>query len=90
MSFFPRDALDGIWDLIVSVSEGFLPTLPTMYWLPKLNKRPPKAMFIANASACTTAELFNLLTSCLTAIKMHVTRYCEKVYEQSGKRFWSI
>ena len=24
LSFFPLDVLDGIWDLIVSVSEGFL------------------------------------------------------------------
>ena len=33
LSFFPLDVLDGIWDLIESVSEGFftysfLPTLP--------------------------------------------------------------
>ena len=26
-----------------------------------------------------------LLTSCLTAVKNHVIRYCEKVYERSGK-----
>ena len=29
LSFFPRDVLDGIWDLIGSVSEGF----PTYYWV---------------------------------------------------------
>ena len=28
--------------------------LPTMYWLPKLHKRPYKARFIANSSSCTT------------------------------------
>ena len=62
-----------------------------MYWLPKLHKRPYKARFIANSSACTTTELSKLLTSCLTAIKIHVIRYCEKVYERSGKNlFWSI
>ena len=27
--------------------------LPTMYWLPKLHKRPYKARFIANSSSCT-------------------------------------
>ena len=27
LSFFPRDVLDEIWDLIGSVSGGFLPTL---------------------------------------------------------------
>ena len=28
LSFFPPDVLDEIWDLIESISEGFLPTLP--------------------------------------------------------------
>ena len=41
--------------------------------------------------SCTTTELSKLLTSCLTAVKNHVIRYCEKVYERSGKNlFWSI
>ena len=65
--------------------------LPTMYWLPKLHKTPYKARFIANSSSCTTTELSKLLTSCLTAVKNHVIRYCVKVYERSGKDlFWSI
>ena len=62
-----------------------------MYWLPKLHKKTYKARFIANSSSCTTTELSKLLTSCLTAVKNHVIRYCEKVYERSGKHlFWSI
>ena len=70
--------------------------LPTMYWLLKLHKKKKKkktykARFIANSSSCTTTELSKLLTSCLTAVKNHVIRYCEKVYERSGKNlFWSI
>ena len=64
---------------------------PTMYWLPKLHKRHYKARFIANSSSCTTTELSKLLTSCLNAVKNHVIRYCEKVYERSSKNlFWSI
>ena len=64
---------------------------PTMYWLPKLHKRPYKARFIANSSSCTTTELSKLLTSCLTAIESQVIRYCETVYETSNKNwFWSI
>ena len=35
--------------------------LPTLYWLPKLHKRPYKSRFIANSSACTTSELSILL-----------------------------
>ena len=32
-----------------------------------------------------------MLTSCITAVKKHVIKYCEKVYERSGKKlFWSI
>ena len=39
--------------------------LPTLCWIPKLQKRP----FIANSSSCTTKILSKLLTSCLTAVK---------------------
>ena len=54
-------------------------------------KKNYKARFIANFSSCTTTELSKLLTSCLTAVKKHVIKYCEKVYERSGKNlFWSI
>ena len=64
---------------------------PTLYWLPKHHKRPYKSSFIANSSACTTTELSILLTSCLTAIKNHVIKYCTTVYERKGKTlFWSI
>ena len=62
--------------------------LPTMYWVPKLHKRPYKARFIANSGSCTTTELSRLLTSCLTAVKNHVIKYCEKVYERSGKNLF--
>ena len=51
----------------VCVNEG--QDKPTMYWLPKLHKRPYKARFIVNSSSCTTTELSKLLNSCLTAIK---------------------
>ena len=65
--------------------------LPTMYWLPKIHKRPYKARFIASSSSCKTTELSKLLTSCLTAIKAKVIKYCETVYERSGKNmFWPI
>lgn len=65
--------------------------LPTMYWIPKLHKDPYKARFIANSSCCTTTKLSILLTSCLTTIKEHVKRYCNKVYENTGiNLFWSI
>ena len=65
--------------------------LPTFYWLPKLHKRPYKARFIANSSSCTTTSVSKVLTSCLTAIKNHWIKYCEKTYEREGLNyFWSI
>ena len=59
--------------------------LPTKYWLPKLHKRPYKARLMANFSSIITTELSKLLTSCLTAIKAKVIKYCETVYKRSGK-----
>ena len=74
----------------VCVNEG-QDKLPTMYWLPKLHKRLYKARFIANSSSCSSTEPSKLLTSCLTAIKSHVIRYCETVHETSNQNlFWSI
>ena len=65
--------------------------LPTIYWLPKLHKRPYKSRFIANSSKCTTTELSILMTSCLTGIKNHVFKYCTTVYERNSTNlFWSI
>ena len=65
--------------------------LPAIYWLAKLHKRPFKSRFIANFGSCSTTELSILLTSCLTAIKNHVIKYCTTVYEMLGKNlFWSF
>ena len=65
--------------------------LPTLYWLPKLHKRPYKARFIANSSSCTTTVLSKLLTSCLSAVKKHWITYYGTVYERGGiNYFWSI
>ena len=64
--------------------------LSTMYWLPKLHKRPYKARFIANSSfsSCTSTELSKLLTPCRTAIKDKFIKYRLTVYERSGKNIF--
>ena len=64
--------------------------LPTLYWLPKLYKRPYKSRFIANSSACTTTELSILLTSCLTAIKNHVIKYCTLFMKEMVKNYFGL
>ena len=57
--------------------------LLTLYWLPKLHKRPYKSRFIANSSACSTTELSIRLSSCLTAITNRDIKYCTTVYERN-------
>jgi hypothetical protein len=65
--------------------------VPTMYWLPKLHKKPYKSRFIANSSNCTTTSISKHLTSALTTIKGHVVKYCNSVFTNSGVNyFWSI
>ena len=65
--------------------------LPTLYWLPKLHKRPYKSRFIANSSACTATELSILLTSCLTAIKTMSLNIAQLFMKEMVKElFWSI
>ena len=61
--------------------------LPTLYFI----NDPIKTRFIANSGSCTTIELSKLLTSCLTAVKNHLTQYCEIIYERDViNLFWSI
>ena len=65
--------------------------LPTLYWLPKLHKRPYKSRFVVISSSCTTTELSRLLTSCLIAVKNHLIKYYDTFYQRDGlNRFWSI
>ena len=71
----------------ITESQG---RLPTFYWLPKLHKRPYKALFNANSSSCTTTKLSKELTSCLTAIKNHWIKYCEKPYESEGINYFGL
>ena len=47
-------------------------------------------MFIANSGSCTTTELSILLTSCLTAIKNHVIKYCATAHERNGKNCFGL
>ena len=44
-----------------------------------------KDLIQGNSSSYITTELQKLLTPCLTAIKTHLIRYGEIVYERSGK-----
>lgn len=62
-----------------------------MHWIPKLHKIPYKHRFIANSTSCSTKTLSQLMTSCLSVIKHHVSNMSSKIYETTGKNvFWSI
>lgn len=65
--------------------------LPTLYCLPKLHKSPYKFRFIANSSKCSTTSVSKNLTSALTAIKDHASKYCETAFNRNDiNYFWSI
>ena len=65
--------------------------LPTLYWLPKLHKKPFKYRFISASSKCSTTHISVLLTQALTTIKNFVIKYCNKSYENTGVNyFWSV
>ena len=40
--------------------------------------QPLKSRFISNSSSCTTTELFKLLTSCITSIKIMLLKTVKK------------
>ena len=75
-------------NVIVNITEK---KLPSLYWIPKLHKTPYKSRFIANSVSCTTKQLSVYLTSALSAIRYHIAKYCNTVYENSNiNLFWSI
>ena len=64
--------------------------LPTLYWLPKLHKRPYKSRFIVNSNACTTTELSILLTPCLTAIKAISLNIAQQFMKEMVKIYFGL
>ena len=64
--------------------------VPTLYWLPKLHKKPYKARFIANSSSCTTTELSKLLTSCLTAVKNMLSSIGKRYMTDPVKTYFGL
>ena len=72
--------------MLMRTKRGFVPSIGYLNC-----QKTYKARFIANSSSCTTTELSKLLISCLTTIIKYIIKYCENVYETSGKKFfWSI
>ena len=85
--------IDAIWQLSLGclLMKTIASFLRYTGYLNFINGPISRVAFIANSGACTTTEFSILLTSCLTAIKNHVIKYCTTVYERNGKNlFWSI
>ena len=64
--------------------------VPLLYLLPKLHKNPYKARFIAYSSSCTTTELSNLLTSCLTAVKNMLSNIVKRYMRNPVKTYFGL
>ena len=64
--------------------------VPTLYWLPKLQKKPYKARFIANSSSCTTTELSKWLTSCLTAVESMLSSTVKRYMRDPVKTYFRL
>ena len=64
---------------------------PTLYWCPKRHKRPTKHGLLQIQALKLLLNFLNCWGSRFTAIRKHVIKFCDKVYERSGKNlFWSI
>ena len=64
--------------------------LPSLYWLPKLHKKPYGSRVIAASNKCTTKRLSSLLTSCFKTIITHYKQNCAGIYNHSGINFFGI
>ena len=60
-------------------------------YLSQRKKKKIKLTDIWDHKQIASPEVSILLTSCLTAIKFYVIKYCTTVYERNGKKnFWAI
>ena len=58
--------------------------LPSIYWIPKMQKNPNKHRFIAGSLKCSTKPLSILLTKLLSQIKQGLQKYFDTAYSRSG------
>ena len=66
-------------DKLKAPAEHF--QVPTIYWLPKIHKKPFKIRFISASSKCTNTKPFVLLTSAISKLKERIMNYCNKAYD---------
>ena len=65
--------------------------LPSIYWLPKLHKKPTKARFIIAAPKCSLKPLSKAITKVFKLMYSQIENYNKKCHFFSGiKTFWTI
>ena len=65
--------------------------LPSIYWLPKLHKKPTKSRFIIAAPKCSMKPLSKAITKILKLMYTQIENYNKKCHFFSGvKTFWTI
>ena len=65
--------------------------LPSIYWLPKLHKKPTKARFIIAAPQCSLKPLTKAITKVFKLIFHQIEAYNNKCHFFSGvKTFWTV
>ena len=65
--------------------------LPTIYWLPKMHKKPSSARFIISGKKCITKKLSQYITAAFKLCFNQVSLYHKKTHYFTGsKTFWVI
>ena len=65
--------------------------MPSLYWIPKLQKDPYKQRSIAGSLNCSTKPLSKILASILTNVKDGLKKYCDVIYSHSGiNQMWIL
>ena len=66
-------------------------SLPTMYWLPKLNKTPTGARFIIGSKNCRTKPLSGVICKIFKMLFKHVENFHnESTFYSSYKKLWIV
>jgi hypothetical protein len=58
--------------------------LPSLYWIPKLQKCPFRQRYTAGSAKCSTKPLFKVLTCILSAVKTGLQSYCDTSYSRGS------
>ena len=65
--------------------------LPSLYWIPKLQKCPFRQRYTAGSAKCSTKPLFKVLTCILSAVKTGLQSYCDTSYSRgSVNQMWIL